>query len=221
MHILEEMKIIPNDPKLFERAFIHTSYANENNCESYERLEFLGDAVLELIMSDYLFEHDSGEEGELTKKRAHYVCETALYEYSMKLNLNQYILLGNGEEESGGRTRKAIVADIFESFVAALYLDQGIGVARNFVLKYIIPIIETNELAFFSDYKSMLQEYIQTDKRNLRYNLISESGPDHDKTFTIEVKIDDMSYGIGEAKSKKEAEQMAAKDALSKCAFKE
>ena len=221
MHILEELKVTPKDQNLYDTAFTHTSYANENKCESYERLEFLGDAVLELVISNYLYQNDPEAEGELTKKRAHYVCEDALYKYSLKLKLNQYIKLGVGEEENGGRNRKAIVADIFESFIGALYLDQGLDTVIKFIEIYIIPIIEKNELNFFSDYKSLLQEYVQTDKRTLRYILVDESGPDHNKTFKMEVRIDDIIYGVGIAGSKKEAEQLAAKDALSKCAFKE
>ena len=221
MHILEELKIVPKDCSLYDLAFTHTSFANENKCESYERLEFLGDAVLELVISNYLYKNDPEAEGELTKKRAHYVCEDALYMYSTKLNLNQYIRLGVGEEENGGRNRKAIVADIFESFVGALYLDQGLDAVTKFINIYIIPIIEKNELNFFSDYKSLLQEYVQTDKRTLQYVLVDETGPDHHKTFKMEVRIDDIIYGVGIAGSKKEAEQLAAKDALSKCAFKE
>lgn len=221
MYILDELNVIPKDNKLYDTAFTHTSYANENKCESYERLEFLGDAVLELIISNYLYKNDPEAEGELTKKRAHYVCEDALYMYSLKLKLNQYIKLGIGEEENGGRTRKAIVADIFESFIGALYLDQGLEVATKFISIYIIPIIEKNELSFFNDYKSLLQEYVQTDKRDLKYILVDEYGPDHNKSFKMEVRIDDIIYGVGIAGSKKEAEQLAAKDALSKCAFKE
>lgn len=220
MHILEELNIVVNNQELYEEAFTHTSYANENNCPSYERLEFLGDAVLELVMSKYLYKNDYGQEGELTKKRAHYVCETALYEYSLKLGLNKYLKLGIGEEESGGRTRKAIVADIFESFLGAMYLDQGLEIVEKFFKKYIVPLIEKRELDFFNDYKSILQECVQTDKRSLKYVLVEESGPDHNKTFKIEVKIDDITYGVGSAHSKKEAEQEAAKDALSKCTFK-
>lgn len=221
MYILDELNVIPKDNKLYDTAFTHTSYANENKCESYERLEFLGDAVLELIISNYLYKNDPEAEGELTKKRAHYVCEDALYMYSLKLKLNKYIKLGIGEEENGGRTRKAIVADIFESFIGALYLDQGLEVATKFISIYIIPIIEKNELSFFNDYKSLLQEYVQTDKRDLKYILVDEYGPDHNKSFKMEVRIDDIIYGVGIAGSKKEAEQLAAKDALSKCAFKE
>ena len=216
MKILEEFGIAPNKIKLYEQALTHTSYANEHNCPSYERLEYLGDAVLELVMSTYLFKNTTYPEGRMTKLRASYVCENALYEYSLKLGLNEYIRLGHGESENGGRMRKAIVADTFEAFIAAMYLDQGLDVVNNFIKHYIIPLIEKKELNFEQDYKSILQEFVQTDKRTLNYVVVDESGPAHDKTFTIIVKIDDIIYGRGTAHSKKEAEQLAAKNALEK-----
>lgn len=216
MKILEEFGITPNKIKLYEQALTHTSYANEHNCPSYERLEYLGDAVLELVMSTYLFKNTTYPEGRMTKLRARYVCENALYEYSLKLGLNEYIRLGHGESENGGRMRKAIVADTFEAFIAAMYLDQGLDVVNNFIKHYIIPLIEKKELTFEQDYKSILQEFVQTDKRTLNYVVVDESGPAHDKTFTIIVKIDDIIYGRGTAHSKKEAEQLAAKNALEK-----
>lgn len=216
MKILEKLEIIPKRESLFVRAFTHTSYANENKTESYERLEYLGDAVLEFIMSEYLYKNTEYAEGEMTKLRAHYVCENALYEYSIRIGLNEYILLGKGELESGGRNRKAIVADVFEAFVAALFLDQGIETAKSFIYKYVIPLIEQKEINFFSDYKSVLQELVQTDKRSLEYVIVNEEGPSHNKVFTVNVVIDNIIYGTGAAHSKKEAEQEAAKDALKK-----
>lgn len=216
MEILDELGIVPKDIKLYEKAFTHTSYANENGIESYERLEYLGDAVLELVISEYLYKNTEYEEGKMTKLRSHYVCETACNEYSILLGLNNYLKLGHGEEEMGGRTRKAIVADIFESFIGAIFLDQGIATASDFIYKKIIPLIESKTLDFFMDYKSILQELVQTDKRSLEYVVIDEQGPSHDKTFTVEVKIDNIVYGKGVAHSKKEAEQEAAHDALKK-----
>ncbi len=216
VQILEKLNIKPNDIKLYETAFTHTSYANEHKTESYERLEFLGDAVLELLMSDYLFNNKKISEGEMTKLRAHYVCETALYEYSKRLDLGKNLKLGKGEMESGGMARKATNSDIFESFLGALYLDQGIDEARHFFNELIVPIIESKEVDFFDDYKSALQEYVQTDKRSLEYKLVDESGPSHNKTFSVVVMIDNITYGKGCAHSKKEAEQMAAKNALEK-----
>ena len=219
MDIVKYLNVNLKD-KLYQTAFTHTSYANEHNVESYERLEYLGDAVLELIMSEYLYLNGSDGEGKMTKLRAHYVCENALYEYSLHLGLNKHILLGKGESENGGNLRKAIVADIFESFIGALFLDKGIEFVKNFIYKYVIPIIENKEIDFFDDYKSVLQELVQTDKRSLEYVVINEEGPAHNKTFTGEVKIDDVIYGRGIAHSKKEAEQEAAKDALKKCQYK-
>ena len=216
MELLNKLNIPYKNIKLFRQALTHTSYANENGVSSYERLEYLGDAVLELIMSEYLFKNTQHEEGKMTKLRAHYVCESALYEYSKRLGLNEYLLLGHGEEISGGRDRKAIVADIFESFIGAMFLDLGLEFVKNFIYEHIIPLIEKKEVDFFSDYKSVLQELVQTDRRSLEYFVVGEEGPAHDRTFTVEVKIDNIVYGKGIAHSKKEAEQEAAKDALRK-----
>lgn len=216
MQILKDLGIETEKEKLYETALTHTSYANENNCVSYERLEYLGDAVLELIMSEYLYKNTEYQEGMMTKLRSHYVCENALAEYSKRLKLNEYIKLGHGEYESGGCERKTIIADIFESFIGAMFLDKGLDEVKRFIYKHIIPIIERKEIDFFSDYKSILQELVQTDKRSLEYIIIDESGPAHNKEFTVEVRIDNMIYGVGSAHSKKEAEQMAAKDALKK-----
>lgn len=216
MEILNKLNIKTDNIELYERAFTHTSYANEFGVESYERLEYLGDAVLELIMSEYLYKNVELDEGSMTKMRAHYVCENALYEYSKSWGLNEYLRLGHGEEESGGRDRKAIVADIYEAFTGALFLDQGIEKAREFIYMTAIPCVENNSFDFFSDYKSKLQELVQTDKRSLEYEIIDESGPAHNKSFTTIVKIDNIIYGKGTAGSKKEAEQEAAKNALEK-----
>lgn len=215
MKILEELGINPNKISLYEQALTHTSYANENNCQSYERLEYLGDAVLELVMSSYLFKNTDFEEGKMTKLRSTYVCESALYEYALRLKINDYIKLGHGEEESG-KFRKAIVADVFEAFIGAMYLDKGIEFVEKFIYKNIIPLIETKELNFVQDYKSILQELVQTDKRTLNYIVTDEQGPAHNRTFTVNVQIDNIVYGQGIAHSKKEAEQLAAKDALKK-----
>ena len=212
----EKFGIKPNDKSLYETAMTHTSYANEYGTESYERLEFLGDAVLELLMSDYLYRTRHVNEGDMTKLRAHYVCETANNEYSLKLGLNEYLKLGKGESESGGKYRKAIVSDIFESLLGAIYLDQGIEICKKFFDKEIVPCIENAEIDFFDDYKSALQEVVQTDKKSLEYRLVKETGPAHNKIFTVEVIIDGIIYGEGTAHSKKAAEQEAAKNALAK-----
>ncbi len=216
MELLKQLNIKPHDLSIYETAFAHTSYANEKKVKSYERLEFLGDAVLELLMSKYLYNINKYDEGQMTKIRAHYVCETACYEYSLKLGLDKYLKLGNGEDENGGRKSKAILSDIFESFLGALYLDQGIEVAAKFFEDKVIPLIENHEVDFFEDYKSVLQEYAQTDRKSLEYKLTEETGPAHNKTFTIAVSIDGIVYGVGTAGSKKAAEQEAAKEALKK-----
>jgi len=216
MKILDDLNIKTNNLDLYETALTHTSYANENNVISYERLEYLGDAVLELVISDYLYNNTDYQEGEMTKLRAHYVCENALYEYSSKIGLNEYLKLGHGEEASGGKFRKTIVADIYEAFIGALYLDQGIELAKKFIYETAIPYLKDHKLNFYDDYKSELQELVQTDKRSLEYVIIDESGPAHNKSFTTIVKIDNIIYGRGTAGSKKEAEQEAAKNALEK-----
>lgn len=216
MEILKQLNIETMHESLYKMALTHTSFANENDCESYERLEYLGDAVLEVVMSEYLYKNTEFKEGVMTKLRAKYVCEDALYEYSTRLRLNEYLLLGHGEEENGGKYRKAIVADIFEAFIGALFLDQGFEVAKAFIYKHVIPLIENKEIEFDNDYKSILQELVQTDKRSLEYVVVDETGPAHNKTFKVIVKIDEIIYGEGIAHSKKEAEQKAAHDALKK-----
>lgn len=220
MEILDKLNIKTDNLSIYETALTHTSYANENNCESYERLEYLGDAVLELIVSDYLYNTGAYSEGEMTKVRAHYVCGSANYEYAMNFGLNKYLRLGHGESEDGGKFKKAIVADIYESFLGAIYLDQGFEKAREFVHLTAIPYIKENKLKTVNDYKSKLQELIQTEKGSIEYKIIKEEGPSHDKTFTAIVKVDDIIYGEGIAGSKKEAEQMAAKVALEKSVSK-
>ena len=216
MEVLLKLGIPYKNEKLYLKALTHTSYANEHSVESYERLEYLGDAVLELVVSEYLYKNTEYPEGKMTKLRSNYVCENANYEYSIRLGLNEYLRLGHGEEERGGKYRKAIVADIFESFIGAMYLDLGFEEVKKFLYKHIIPLIEDKSLDFFDDYKSVLQELVQTDKKSLDYEVINEEGPAHDKTFTVLVKIDNIVYGKGIAHSKKEAEQKAARAALLK-----
>lgn len=217
--LFKRLNIKPNDIKLFMCAFSHSSYANEHKAKSdYERLEFLGDALVDLVVADYLYNNSKEAEGEMTKDRASYVCENALYKYSMDLGLNNYIRVGNGEQKDGGKFKKAIVADIFESFMAAIYLDLGFSTARRVALDIIVPYIEDPKVSFFNDYKSALQEYVQAEQDSISYKLISESGPSHDKSFKMAVVIDGIVYGEGVGSSKKEAEQEAAKVALDKVA---
>ena len=219
--LFEKLNIKPNDIKLYNTAFLHSSYANEHRAKAdYERLEFLGDSVVDLVIADYLYSCKSESEGEMTKVRASYVCENALYEYATNLGLNKYIKVGHGEEKEGGKYKKAIVADIFEALMGAIYIDLGYATARRTVLNIIVPYIENPDVTFFSDYKSSLQEYIQTTQKSLEYRLINEEGPAHDKRFTVEVIIDNIVYGEGVGTSKKEAEQEAAKQALDKMATK-
>lgn len=217
--LFKKLGINVKDKNLYLTAFSHSSYAHEQGKKNdYERLEFLGDAVLELVMSEYLYKNLDVEEGDMTKIRASYVCENALYEYSKDLKISDYIKVGHGEESSGGRYKKVIMADIFESLMGAIYLDLGFATVRKVILKIIVPYIENDSIIFFNDYKSALQEAVQTEKRTINYELINESGPAHNKEFTIQVKIDDIIYGKGVGNSKKDAEQEAAKDALNKLA---
>lgn len=218
--LFERLKIKPKNTELYKTAFSHSSYANEHKAkQDYERLEFLGDAVVDLVVADYLYSNKKENEGEMTKVRASYVCENALYEYSMSLGLNNYIKVGHGEEKEGGKFKKAIVADIFEALVGAIYVDLGYATARKTVLNIIVPYIEDPNITFFSDYKSALQEYVQTTQKSLHYELIKEEGPAHNRSFTVQVIIDDIVYGTGVSGSKKEAEQEAAKVALGKLAI--
>lgn len=219
--LFNKLNIKPNDLKNYYTAFCHSSYVNEKHLKSdYERLEFLGDAVLELVMSDYLYKNLDVKEGDMTKLRASYVCENALYVYATDLNLSKYIKVGHGEEIDGGRFKKVIMADIFEALMGAIYLDLGFPVVKRVILDVTVPYIEDPNVVFFSDYKSALQEFVQTEQRTLEYVVVNEYGPAHNKTFEVIVKIDDMIYGKGVAGSKKEAEQVAAEDALKKLAVK-
>lgn len=217
MKILEDFNIVPNDKNIYEEAFYHSSYANEHNLKhDYERLEFLGDTVLDLVVSEYLYRNTDILEGDMTKLRSNYVCENALYEYAKSLNFSDYIKVGKGEEASGGKERTSTLADAFEAFIGAVYIDQGYYKAKEFIDKIVIPHIEKSGDVFFKDYKSLFQELIQVENENVRYELIEERGPSHDKEFIVYAMIDDIILGKGIAKSKKDAEQNAAKDALSK-----
>ncbi len=214
---LKKYGIIPNNRSIYDVAISHSSYANEHkDRKNYERLEFLGDAVLELVVSEYLYKNYEQNEGDMTKWRANYVCENANYEYMQKIGLYKYIRVGHGEI---GNIQKAIVADIFEAFIGAIYLDQGIDTARKFILDIVTPYI-LDKTYFLNDYKSILQEAMQTDKRSFVYDLIDEKGPSHNKTFTVVVRIEDVIYGKGIAGSKKEACQKAAKATLEMLAKK-
>ena len=219
--LFNKLAINPTDISLYKTAFSHSSYVNEHKLKNdYERLEFLGDAVLDLVVADYLYLHHKDDEGEMTKVRASYVCENANYCYATALGLSKYILVGHGEQKDGGKFKKAIVADIFEALMGAIYIDLGYSTARKTILNIVVPYLENPDISFFSDYKSSLQEFVQTEQKSLEYLLVLEEGPAHDKRFTVEVKIDNIVYGVGIGTSKKEAEQEAAKKALDKLAIK-
>ncbi len=216
MDFLKQYNIEFNNKKLLELALTHSSYSNEHGGGNYERLEFLGDAVLQLITSEYLYAHYAYQEGELSKIRASFVCEEALAQYSKDIGIDKKIKVGNGQIKNVNDT---IVADCFESVLGAIYLDQGFEVAKKYVLEIVVPYIVEHHI-FLGDYKSRLQEMVQTDKKSLEYILVSEDGPSHDKTFVFNVLIDVIIYGTGTGKSKKDAEQQAARDAIHKCAKK-
>lgn len=217
MELLDKFNIKTNNMHIYDTAFSHSSYCNEHNLkEDYQRLEFLGDKVLDLIMSDYLYKTTDYEEGKMTKIRSMYVCENALYEYALILDFPNYVKVGKGEELSGGKYRRATLADMFESFLGAVYLDQGYEKAKEIVYKVVIPFINNKPEIFFMDYKSKLQEMVQTTKKSVIYDIVKEEGPSHDRTFTINAIVDGIVMGTGIAKSKKEAEQNAAKEALGK-----
>ena len=205
--------------KLIIEALSHSSYANEckKQRKNNERLEFLGDSVLSVIVSDYIFEHFKHlPEGELTKLRASLVCEQALFDFSKKIDLGKYIFLGKGEEITGGRERPSIVSDAFEAVIAAIYLDGGLKVASKYVLSFIPEDVKPHSVVSFVDYKTALQEIIQKKpEEKVEYVLTDESGPDHDKKFTVNVMLNSNVIGTGIGKSKKSAEQNAAKEALS------
>ena len=201
---------VSSDNKILGVALTHTSYANEHNVPSYERLEYLGDAVLELIMSDYFYKNTDYSEGKMSKVRASYVCEAALDKYAEVIHLRDYIKVGHSFESDINET---ITADVFEAVIATIYLNSGYNKAKEFVMDIAKPFI-LNNVKFMSDYKSYLQELVQTDKKSLSYNVVKETGPSHNKTFEVEVEVDGIVYAHGIGKSKKEAEQNAAKNAI-------
>lgn len=207
-----------NNKKLLKIALTHSSYANElpGKFSSYERLEFLGDSVLGVITSDYIFNNfPDYPEGHLTKLRASLVCEKQLCEFAKHLELADYIKVSKGERQCGGNHRASILADVFEAICAAIYLDSGMDAATKFVLKFIIPAIKNPKVFAIRDYKTDLQEIIQRNpEETIEYVLVKEEGPDHDKKFTVEARINNNAVGCGTGHSKKEAEQMAAKETL-------
>lgn len=206
------------DKSLLKQALTHSSFSNEqkiNKLKNYERLEFLGDAVLELISSKFFFlENPDMSEGQMTKLRSSMVCEQALAFCAKDINLGDYLLLGKGEEATGGRERESIISDVMEALIGALYLDGGFEVAEKFVHTYVLSDLENKQL--FYDSKTILQEKIQKLGKTLSYHLIEESGPDHEKIFTVEANIDGTAFSTGCGRNKKTAEQKAAYEALMK-----
>ena len=207
-----------NDNKLLEQTLSHSSYANESKetRSSNERLEFLGDSVLSLVVSQYIFEHFRKlPEGELTKMRASLVCEKALHKFAVQINLGAHMLLGKGEENTGGRERVSILADAFEALIAAIFIDGGMNAARDFIHEVVLSKENLNKVQDSRDYKTILQEIVQKNpEERVEYKLISQTGPDHNKLFSVGVFLNSNIIGSGKGRSKKQAEQMAAKEAI-------
>ncbi|MBE6818467.1 MAG: ribonuclease III [Ruminococcaceae bacterium] len=205
------------DKQLLKTALTHSSYANEKGAGTKynERLEFLGDSVLGIITAEYLFtNHNDFPEGELTKVRSALVCEKALYRFACEISLGEYLYLGKGELHTGGRSRPSILADAFEALIAAIYLDGGMEAAKTFVLRF-IKEAQAEAIEINTDYKTKLQEIIQKNpEERIEYVTLGEKGPDHDKRFIVAVKLNSNIIGEGTGRSKKQAEQLAAKEAL-------
>ena len=219
----ENYDIVFHDVNLLEQAFTHSSYVNEHrnmNISDNERLEFLGDAVLEIQVSDYLYHHYPNlPEGRLTRLRSAIVREESLSKFAKECHFDHYIMLGKGEENSGGRDRAALLCVLFEAFLGALYLDQGYDVALRFIQTVVFPKIEAGVFTREMDHKTRLQEVLQKSRDvTIDYRLVNEEGPAHERIFTIDVYADDRLIGSGQGKSKKLAEQDAAEKALIKIA---
>ncbi|KEO81924.1 ribonuclease III [Tumebacillus flagellatus] len=213
--LLSDLGIQFQNRKLLKQAFTHASYRNEHRTEigqDNERLEFLGDAVLELLVSEYLFlKFPKMPEGELTRLRATIVCEPSLVRFATKLNFDKYIRLGRGEEISGGRKRPALLADVFEAFVGAYYLDQGLQPVKEFLHRFVVSELQDVNAPLLTDYKTMLQEHVQREGLGaLSYQILEERGPAHNREFVAQVLLDYRPMGEGTGRSKKEAEQHAA-----------
>ena len=203
---------------LVTTALTHSSYANElhDGTKYNERLEFLGDSVLGYVVSDYIYKNcPEFPEGKLTKLRASLVCEKSLYGYAKQIGLGDYIRLSKGEKNSGGDDRPSILSDAFEALIAAIFLDGGLEPASKFILRFVLPDIKSAKPVKFKDYKTVLQEIIQKNpEERISYQLVKETGPDHDKHFVVEVHLNSNVIGKGGGRSKKEAEQEAARIAL-------
>ena len=206
------------DKRLLLTALTHSSYANERHgeAECYERLEFLGDSILGFVTADFLFHHEPRlPEGRMTRLRAELVCEASLHSIATELGIGEYMRLGKGEECTGGRQRISILADMVEAIIAALYLDAGLSQARRFITDKLLSRADIDGEHRFVDYKTELQELVQKESGSvISYELTGETGPDHDKLFTFTVRVNGALAGEGSGRTKKEAEQMAAKRAL-------
>ncbi|WP_209122418.1 ribonuclease III [Alkalihalobacillus sp. BA299] len=223
--LLKKIGLEFQNNKLLIQAFTHSSYVNEHRISSSqdnERLEFLGDAVLELAVSQYLYKKfDTMSEGDMTKLRAAIVCEASLANLANELSFGELVLLGKGEEMTGGRQRPALLADVFESFIGSLYLDQGLDAVYCFLDKTIYPKINDGAFSHMMDFKSQLQEFVQRDNiGQIHYEIVQERGPAHSREFVSEVLLNEQILGVGVGRSKKEAEQHAAQQALLKLSEK-
>jgi len=210
---------------LYYEAFTHPTFANENKhikgIKDYERIEFLGDALLDFIVGEHLYLTRSDNEGNMSKLRAKYVCEDANAFYTKEFKLDSCILVGVGAAKTGEGRNVSVLGNVFESFIGAMYLDHGIDYVKEFFKKHIFPKIDANPKGYFTDYKSAFQEIIQAERTDVpKYILVNQSGPSHDRTFEMIVKVGDVTLGRGVGKSKEKAEQEAAKDALDKLATK-
>ncbi|WP_048602848.1 ribonuclease III [Rubeoparvulum massiliense] len=217
--LVKQLEIPFHDVRLLRQAFTHSSYVNEHRKryhEDNERLEYLGDAVLELTVSHFLYQqYPNKREGEMTKLRAAIVCEASLVKFADALQFGQFLLLGKGEELTGGRKRPAILADAFEAFIGALYLDQGLDAVYRFLEAHVFPAVKQGVFDQVEDYKSLLQEWVQQDiHQEIEYRLVEEKGPAHARQFVIQAILNGKPYGLGVGKSKKDAEQHAAKTTL-------
>ncbi len=209
-------------PELLRRALMHSSYVPGDGGDN-ERMEFLGDAVLELCVSEELFyRFPNMQEGELTKNRASIVCETALYSAAKEIGLGAYLLLGRGEDASGGREKPSILSDAFEAVIAAIFMDGGLEPAKAFIHRYVLSLLDLSKPVFEKDHKTRLQELIhaKTHGKQVSYRLVGETGPDHDKTFTMQAVLDGEVLGEGKGHSKQSAGQAAAQQALSRLSAK-
>lgn len=214
----QKINIVFKNEQLLTQALTHTSYVNEHRNRKQkdnERLEFLGDAVLELAVSQYLFRnYPELKEGELTKIRANIVCEPSLEQFAKKIALNEYLLLGKGEENNGGRLKPSILSDAFEALIGAIYLDQGLEKVSSFLDQVIFANFDASAFSHVMDYKTALQELVQKKGEVVTYEIVKEIGPAHSKEFVSHAIVDGEIVGIGKGKSKKDAEQRAAKEAL-------